>query len=141
MTPSTATPELTTIADLPATIAGLWTAITMTQAIAEGLIDDGAPTGDAIPARFAASCAQAAEGLAASRREALVPSAQLPDARAMEQGDQLAVLGALSSGCIDLAVDVLGNEDEPMTPLEVLAVTRAVTALCTARTLTEGRAA
>ena len=36
---------------------------------------------------------------------------------------------------------MLGNEDEALTPLEVLAVTRAVTALCTARSLAEGRVA
>ncbi len=141
MTPSTASPELGVIADLPATLAGLWTAITMTHDIAGGLVEHGAPKDADIPGGVAAACAEAAQSISAARREALVPIAELPDPRAVEPGEELALLGALSRSCIDLAVDLLGNEDEPLTPIEVLAVTRAVTALCSARTLTQGRVA
>lgn len=138
MIPSTAAPELGLIPELPATLAGLWTAITMTHAIAQGLVDHSPPTDVEVPEAVAAACSAAAENLAASQREALLPSADLPDPRALEPGEGLALLGALSSDCIALAVDLLGNEDEPLTPLEVLAVTRTVTALCTARGLAEG---
>ena len=146
MTPTTTAPELGLIACLPATLAGLWTAITMTHEIARGLVDPSttndlsSPNDADIPAAVAAACADAAECLATSRREGLFPSAELPDPR-LEPSEARALLGALSSGCIDLAVEVLGNEDEALTPVEVLAVSRAVTALCTARSLAEGRVA
>lgn len=41
-------------------------------------------------------------------------------------------LATYTSACLQLAVDVLGNEEQPLSPLEVLAITRAVTALCAA---------
>lgn len=138
MTPSTVAPELGLIADLPATVAGLWTAITMTHDIAGRLSEHCGPEAPDVPEGIAAACADAAVSLAASRREALLPSAELPQPRALGLGEELALVRALSSGCIDLAVELLGNEDEPLTSGEVLAVTRAVTALCTARSLAQG---
>ena len=58
-----------------------------------------------------------------------------------EAVEGLPLVSALASGCIDLAIDLLGNEEEPLSPVEVLAVTRAVTALCAARSLAQGGAA
>ncbi|HYN57392.1 MAG TPA: hypothetical protein VES03_09360 [Motilibacterales bacterium] len=141
MTPSAAAPELRLVAHLPATIAGLWTAITMTHDIAGRLVNRCHPKACEAAEGVAAACAEAAESLAASAQEALHPSTELPDPRAMELDEGLALLRRLTSGCIDLAVDLLGDEDEPLTPVEVLAVTRAVTTLCTARSLAEGRVA
>lgn len=43
-------------------------------------------------------------------------------------------LTTYTSACLQLAIDVLGNEEQPLSPLEVLAITRAVTALCAAHT-------
>jgi hypothetical protein len=141
MTPSTTAPELGLLAELPVTFAGLWTALTMTQDLASGPVDHSPQDDVGIPERVAAACAEAADCLAVSRREALPPSAQMPDSRALEPTEGPALLGALLSGCIDLAVELLGNEDEPLSPAEVLAVSRAVTALCSARSLAEGRVA
>ena len=73
-----------------------------------------------------------------SRREALQPIVGAPNQRIHDAVDGLTHVGALTGDCIDLAIDLLANEDEPLTPAEVLAVTRAVTALCTARSMAEG---
>lgn len=138
MTLSASAPEQGLITDLPATLAGLWTAITLTHDIADALIttrDPGGPAG--LPA-MAAACAQAADSLARSRPEALCPTVDLPVPRAGDAAEGLPLVGALVSGCIDLAIDLLGNEEEPLSPVEVLAVTRAVTALCAARSAAQG---
>ncbi len=47
-------------------------------------------------------------------------------------------LGALTDGCIELAVEVLGNEHEPLNSADILAITCAVSALCTARAAATG---
>jgi hypothetical protein len=142
MTPRTSIPDKAMIADLPATLAGLWTAITLTHHLAENLAidpaDGTAPETPEGPAGVASHCALAADSLAASRPEAIAPSADLLQQHAIRRNAGLPDLGALTSGCIDLAVELLGNEDEPLTPVEVLAITRAVTALCSARALTLG---
>jgi hypothetical protein len=141
MTPPASVPELGLVACLPATMEGLWTAITWTHDVAGLLVDRPGDAAGAAPDGVVAACAVAAESLAESRPEALHPTAALPRARELSSGEGLALVSALTSECIDLAVDLLGNEDEPLTPVEVLAVSRAVTALCTARSLAEGRVA
>jgi hypothetical protein len=99
--------------------------------------DPGAPGGlDAV----AEACAEAAASLAMSRSEALLATTDLPRPRAVHPAEALPLVSGLTSGCIDLAIDLLGNEAEPLTPVEVLAVTRAVTTLCAARSLAEGGA-
>ena len=141
MTLSASAPEQALITDLPATLAGLWTAITMTHDVADALIatrDPGAPTD---LSAVAAACAEAADSLAVSRPEALCPTADLPVPRVGDAAEGLPLVSALVSGCIDLAIDLLGNEAEPLSPVEVLAVTRAVTALCAARSVAQGGAA
>jgi hypothetical protein len=138
MTPRTSAPEQRLINDLPATMAGLWTAITVTHDIAAQLVDRADPEASERPSMVAASCAEAAQGLAMSRREALQPIVGAPKQRIHDAVDGLTHVGALTGDCIDLAIDLLANEGEPLTPVEVLAVTRAVTALCTARTLAQG---
>jgi hypothetical protein len=140
MSPSTTAPEQGLSATLPATLAGLWTAITMTHHVVGQFADDcdpGAPGGlDAV----AEACAKAAESLTISRSEALVPTTDLPGPRVVDPVEALPLVSGLTSGCIDLAIDLLGNEAEPLTPVEVLAVTRAVTTLCAARSLAQGGA-
>jgi hypothetical protein len=141
MTVSTSAPEQALIADLPATLAGLWTAITLTHGVADGLVaarDPGAPGG---LAAVVEACAGAADSLAVSRSEALGPATDLPAPGVVDAAGALPLVSALASSCIDLAIDLLGNEAEPLSPVEVLAVTRAVTALCAARSLAQGCAA
>jgi hypothetical protein len=135
MTPSTIGPVQGYIAALPATLAGLWTAITLTHDIAAGLCDPADPDTTDRRRGITEACAQAAECLAGCRTTAFPEDLDRPTSRNLGPVDGLALAGALASDCIDLAVDVLGNEGEPLTPVEVLAVTRSVTALCTARTL------
>jgi len=138
MTPPYTDPEPGLVSRLPATLEGLWTAITMSHEVARQLVDwPGSEVRDASEGVVAA-CAQAAESLAASRPEALHPTTDLPLPRDLDPVEGLPLVSSLTSECIDLAVEVLGNEDEPLTPVEVLAVTRAVTALCTARSLAQG---
>ncbi len=141
MTLSTSAPEQGLIADLPATLAGLWTAITVTHHIAEQLSTGRDPDASPNVDDVAAALAQAAAVLAVSRSEALHPATDLPTSRDLEPNEVLSLVSALASSCIDLAVELLGDEDEPLTPAEVLAVTRAVTALCAARSLSRGGAA
>jgi hypothetical protein len=140
MSQTTRAPEQGLIATLPATLAGLWTAITMTQHVVGQFADDcdpGAPGGlDAV----VEACAEAAASLAISRSEALLPSTDLTRPRAVHPAEALPIVSGLTNGCIDLAIDLLGNEAEPLTPVEVLAVTRAVTTLCAARSLAQGGA-
>jgi hypothetical protein len=141
MTLSTSAPEQGLIANLPATLAGLWTAITVTHDIAvqvASLPNGGAPADlDAV----ADACAEAADSLAVSRPEAFHPTVDLPARRVLDDAEVLPLVSLLTSSCIDLAVDLLGNEIEPLSSAEVLAVTRAVTALCAARSLAQGVAA
>ena len=141
MTVSTSAPEQALIADLPATLAGLWTAITLTHGVADGLVaarDPGAPGG---LAAVVEACAEAADSLAVSRSEALSPAVDLPAPGVVDAAGALPLVSGLASSCIDLAIELLGNEAEPLSPVEVLAVTRAVTALCAARSLAQGCAA
>jgi hypothetical protein len=137
MTLRTSTPEHGLIADLPPTRAGLWTAVTMTDDIARHMV--AACHGDAGTriASVADACAQAAQAVSVSAPVALHPTADLPEARISDPAEGLSLLGDLVTGCIDLAVDLLGNEDEPLDPAEVLAVTRAVSVLCVARSLVQ----
>jgi hypothetical protein len=141
MTLSASAPAQGLIANLPATLAGLWTAITMTHDIADALIATGDPGASAGLPAVAAACAEAADSLAVSRPEALCPTSDLPVPRVGDEAEVLPLVSALTSGCIDLAIDLLGNEAEPLSPVEVLAVTRAVTALCAARSIAQGCAA
>ena len=137
MTVRTSTPEPGPIADLPPTRAGLWTAVTMTDDIARRLTT--APHGEA-PTRIvpvADACAQAAQALSVSAQVALHPTTELPGAPRLDPAEGLSLLSDLVTRCIDLAVDLLGNEEEPLDPVEVPAVTRAVTVLCVARSLAE----
>jgi hypothetical protein len=138
MTLKASAPEQGLITDLPATLAGLWTAITMTHDIADALVATHDPGVSAGLSAIAAACAEAADSLAVSRPEALCRAAELPVPRNREAVEGLPLVSAMASGCIDLAIDVLGNEAEPLSPVEVLAVTRAVTALCAARSLAQG---
>ena len=141
MTPSALAPEQGYVAALPATLAGLWTAITLTHDIATRLCDAVDPDTTDRHRSITEACAQAAECLAGSRATAFPEDLDGPLPVNLAPDESLALTGALASACIDLAVDVLGNEDEPLTPIEVLAVTRSVTALCTARTLAHAGAA
>jgi hypothetical protein len=141
MTLSTSSPEQALIADLPATLAGLWTALTLTDDTARHF---AAPGPGGTPTRLqgvADACAQAAQSLAVSAPEALNATNDLPAHRVLDPTDALNLLSDLASSCIDLAVELLGNEAEPLASVEVLAVTRAVTALCVARGLVQGGAA
>jgi hypothetical protein len=140
MTPSTLAPELGYVAALPTTLAGLWTAITLTLDVADGLCDVPDPRRTAQTSGLAEACALAAECLVVCRRQAFPDCLDRPQPRDLGLLEGLALAGELASSCIDLAVEVLGNEDEPLTPVEVLAVTRCVTALCTARTLAQAGA-
>jgi hypothetical protein len=141
MTLSASAPDQGLIADLPATLAGLWTAITLTHDIADALLATGDPGAPAGLASVVNACAEAADSLAISRPEALSPAAELPAPGVVDAAGALPLVSALTSSCIDLAIDLLGNEEEPLSAGEVLAVTRAVTALCAARSLAKGCAA
>lgn len=137
MAPRTSAPDHGLIADLPVTLAGLWTAVTLTQHVAEQLGDGLPPEGAERQATVACLLAGAAQSLAGSRPEAMLPAADLPEPW-LEEVDRPRAVAALASSCIDLAVDILAAEEEPLTSCEVLAITHAVTALCTTRTLAQG---
>jgi hypothetical protein len=137
MTPTTSAPEKQLIAGLPPTMAGLWTAIAVTHDVAEHLVGPGDPSAAGGSSAVVTACAQAAECLAVSHQAALPTVIDPPPPRALGLAEGLPLVSALTSGCIDLAVDLLGNEEEPLTPVEVLAVTRCVTALCAARSLAQ----
>ena len=74
MTPPASVPELGLVACLPATMEGLWTAITWTHDVAGLLVDRPGETAGAAPDGVVAACAVAAESLAESRPEALHPT-------------------------------------------------------------------
>ncbi len=139
MTPPLSAPGTGLISDLPATHAGLWTAITMTHEVAMHLADMSDPASSERLHAIAQACADAAESLAQSCADTLEPTRDLPSPW-IPGPERLPLVSALASTCIDLAVELLANEEEPLTPVEVLAVTRAVTALCAARSLTEAGA-
>lgn len=132
MTPHSAAarPELRR---LPDTLDGLWTAITVTQEVAtraRATLDGGS-------ARALDSSVEqletAAATLATSRTRAMVRMEVPPVlVRGEVSGDGLG-LDSLIADCLDLSLDVLANEDEPLTPVEILAITRSVSALCSAR--------
>lgn len=135
-------PDNGLIADLPATLAGLWTAVTLTQHLAEDLGEGLAPEASERQAAVACLLAGAARSLAGSRPEAMLPDADLPepwlDEGLVAPEASALTIPVLANACIDLAVCVLGNEEEPLTSSEVLAITHAVTALCTTRTMAQG---
>ncbi len=122
MTLSASAPEQGLITDLPATLAGLWTAITMTHDIADALHRHSRSWrlrgprcrrrrlrgGSGQPRRLAA------RGALPGRRPAGAEESSM-------RSRALPLVSALASGCIDLAIDLLGNEAEPLSPVEVLA--------------------
>jgi hypothetical protein len=138
MTARTSTPEHRLIAELPPTRAGLWTAVTMTDDVARHLSTPCHAEAGTRVAAVAEACGQAAQALSVSAPVALDVSMAQLGARPLDPADGWPMLRDLVTGCIDLAVELLGNEDEPLDPVEVLAVTRAVTALCVARNLVQG---
>jgi hypothetical protein len=138
MTPRTSTPDHRLIADLPPTRAGLWTAITTTDDFARRMATTCHPEAGTRVGAIADACAQAAQALSVSAPVALDATTGQPGTRPLDPADGWTLLSDLVTGCIDLAVDLLGNEDEPLDPVEVLAVTRAVTVLCVARSLVQG---
>ena len=166
MTPHTptahATPQRAALfADLPPTMAGLWTAVTMPQNIAAHLAqsppargrssaDAGADAGENVvvatagdagvvdAATVALQCAQASDVLSSSRSDLLGDGGDRSYPVAGEPRHPDFDLGALTDGCIELAVEVLGNEHEPLDTGDILAITCAVSALCTARTAAIG---
>lgn len=129
--PATDSPQMT---ELPATLAGLWTAITATHdAVMMVAAADGQGSAADL-ADVAGHCAQAADTLAASRPQGLA-AVDASLATPATAGEGTAVRD-LTNVCIELAVEVLGNEDEPLSPPEIVAITRAVTSLCAARAAT-----
>lgn len=141
MSPITRAPEQGLIDDLPATLEGLWTALAMTQGVAGQLVARQKASISSDLDAMAEACAEAVESVATSRAEPLHATTDMPAPRVLDPAEALSLVSALTSSSIDLAVDLLGNEEEPLTPVEVLAVTRAVTALCAARTLAQAGAA
>lgn len=133
MTPPPSITDQVPAADVPATFTGLWTAIRR--------VHDSAPTpaagsdpGTATKlSQVVELLAQAAETLSSSRPMTLDVSAELPALPVACTESPASTLGVQTDDCIDLAVQVLGNEDEPLNPVEILAITRAVTCLCAAR--------
>jgi len=123
----------TRLPEIPATMAGLRTALTSTartvQAAGSGAVAD--------------LYVRAAGRLSTSTDSARDPDGgPVPHHQDLDQereDDQSpARIDALTSSCIDLAIAVLGNEAEPLTPAEVLAITNIVTLLCSARALIHG---
>jgi hypothetical protein len=126
---------------LPATLDGLWTAIMVTQEEATR----ARSTLDADSARAPHSRVEhfetAAAALATARTRAMVRmEVPLVMARGEASRDRPS-LDSLITDCLDLSLDVLANQEEPLTPVEILAITRSVSALCSARrSATEGTA-
>ena len=123
----------TRLPEIPATMAGLRTALTATartvQAAGSGAVAD--------------LYVRAAGRLSTSTDSARDPDGgPVPHHQDLDQereDDQSpARIDALTTSCIDLAIAVLGNEAEPLTPAEVLAITNVVTLLCSARALIHG---
>jgi hypothetical protein len=137
MTVRTSTPEHALIAELPPTRSGLWTAVTMTDDIARRLATTCPGEAGTRIVSVADACAQAAQALSTSAPVALHTTTELPGARPLDPAEGFSLLSALVTGCIDLAIGLLGNEDEPLDSVEVLAVTSAVTVLCVARSLAQ----
>jgi len=161
MTPHTPTVHHTTqrtalFADLPPTMAGLWTAVTMTQNIAAHLAESPPTQGGTIAdagadtavnavvatagdtrvvdaATVELQCGQASDVLSSSRVALLGDGDNRSGPLGGEPSHPDFDLGALTDGCIELAVEVLGNEHEPLNSADILAITCAVSALCTAR--------
>ena len=130
--PATDSPQMT---ELPATLAGLWTAITATHDAVMTVAADGQGSAGDL-ADVVGHCAQAADTLAASRPQGIVAVDHgLATPATAGEGT---VVRDLTNICIELAVEVLGNEDEPLSPPEIVAITRAVTSLCAARAATPG---
>ncbi len=136
MSPQMSSTDKAQITELPATLAGLWTAITRTHVAAMGGLTDDVDDSAGDLADVVAHCARAADTLAASSQQGILAFDDGPEVpHPAGQGPDLL---ALSNICIDLAIEVLGNEDEPLTPSEIVAITRAVTSLCAARAATPG---
>lgn len=135
MTPYMKPTQTALFADLPPTMAGLWTAVTMTQNIAAHLAESpAAPSGADVDAgAVAVQCGQASAALSSASTDLLDGGGLPPEPVGGEPRHPDFDLGALTDGCIELAVEVLGNEHEPLSPADIMAITCAVSALCTAR--------
>jgi CRISPR/Cas system-associated exonuclease Cas4 (RecB family) len=132
MTPHSAAarPELRR---LPDTLDGLWTAITVTQEVARRaratLAEGSARALDSSVEHLETAAAT----LATSRTRAMVRMEVPPVLVGEDVSGHGLGLDCLITDCLDLSLDVLANEDEPLTPVEILAITRSVSALCSAR--------
>jgi hypothetical protein len=132
MTPHS-TAEWPELRRLPATLDGLWTAITVIQEVTtrvrSTLAEESARELDSSVEQFEA----AAAALASSRSRAMVKVEVSVVPAGGASIEEHPGLDSLITDCLDLSLDVLANEDEPLTPVEVLAITRSVGALCSAR--------
>ncbi len=125
----------------PATWAGLLAALIGTRRVADARAEAD-PLGQACD--VAALCTRTLEALAAARPEDEVPT--LPTAGRLTSHDRghadgvdlESDLAALVGDTLALAVAVLDNHDEPLSCAEVMAISRTVTALCTARAALAG---
>ncbi len=90
------------------------------------------------PATVALQCGQASDVLSSSRAGLLGEGDSRSEPLGGEPRHPDFDLGALTDGCIELAVEVLGNEHEPLNSADILAITCAVSALCTARAAATG---
>ncbi len=135
VTPSTRTEPRTDLpTDLPATWVGLRTALVQTCQIADALRA-------AHPLAWAPEvpmlCATAADALATARATVQPPPAQAGAGHANSDSDPTVLsqadLAEALAQAMALAVQVLDNHDETLTSDDVLAISHAVTALCSAR--------
>ena len=142
MTPALPTTVESTRTQPPATWTGLRDSITRTRHAADAFAQ---AHGSAASSDVAALCARTVEALGAARptdgTATPIRGASHLGCRACGPavaGDSGPDLVELVSNTLSLARAVLDNHDEPLNCAEVLAISRTVTALCTARATLAG---
>ncbi len=138
MHPPLTTASQTTRTDLAGTWIGLHTAVVETHQVADALdVADPSVARPAVPAL----CAQAVDALTWARpveQARTAPAGSTPAHQSAAAGPAETLptdeeLAEAITQSLALAVEVLDNEDEPLTTDEVIAISQAVTALCNAR--------
>lgn len=133
-TPWTA-PAIAHAVDQPATLAGLTSAVRQADQAARLLVESGSDD-EAIPVKeVSGECADARTCLERSARRIPPQPAPLEPPAGPLDPAHVRALEPVLAACIELAADVLDNEDEPLEIRQVTAIGQAIAHLDTARRL------
>jgi hypothetical protein len=120
------------VTEQPATLAGLTAAVRIADNVAGLLAQPDGPC-DPTDRRVRGECADARACLEAAARRPLPQRLGLDPGPGPGAPTDPRTLELVLAGCIDLAADVLDNEEEPLTPHQVMAIGEAIAHLDGAR--------